>query len=185
MQEPLWLVIAALFVGPALSAAILNYFLGRRQKDRDAKQAREMEDYKAALKSAADEKGELAERKAAARQEYDAFVREEIEAINRAYAEVFIRGKKVSPKELGKLIEAADEALMLPLRRNRQRLSSDVRDAVTSIHNRLSQALPPDGSQMSARTIDQLWQIRDRFYDETQRVAIVLEISRESGWRIQ
>src|SRR2546427_4793883 len=105
VQQPTWLLVVALFLSPAVSAAIVSgamgYLLTRKLNEHKADLDRKLERYKSDLDN---------------EQKFNQFVSEQRVALLEAYILVFEKGAAVGPSEMGDLLQQATDGVMKPFR---------------------------------------------------------------------
>jgi hypothetical protein len=182
VQQSTWVLVVSLFVGPAVTAAIVNYFLGKRlaafKNDLDAALNKEVEAHKATLQRELENYKKGLERDADRQREYEKYLSDQQAALAQAYNDIFEKGRSLGPSELGDAIRSADDAIMVPFRRYQEWLPRDLGRMILDVHNRIAQAIPLEGKSPSAETIARLWSTRDAFYAAVLRTKAALDQER-------
>jgi hypothetical protein len=187
VQDSVWYLIASLLVGPALTAAVANYILGRRltkfKSELDTDMSKEVESHKATLQRELETYKRDLDGKAARRVEYETYLADQQAALSQAYYDIFVKGRTKDPSGLHDIMIAADDAIMGPFRRFQTRLPIELQHKIFHIHNMITQGTSPDGSPPSKDTIARLWSVRDSFYADVvnTKTALDLERSRQDG----
>ncbi|MCA1702562.1 MAG: hypothetical protein LC808_04555 [Actinobacteria bacterium] len=186
MQTPTWVLIVALVAGPAVTATIVNHLLGRRLTDYkasvDAAMSKGVEDHKASLDRQLEEHKRRLDMEASRKLEYDHYLRDQQEALRTAFVNIFEKGPTLKPSELREVLVGSDNEIMGPFRRHQYELPTELQHKILDMHNRVAQAISPDGKPPSAETIARLWAIRDAFYAGVKDTGAALEQERMAAW---
>jgi hypothetical protein len=144
VQSPTWLLIVSLFLGPAVSAALvsgaMSYVLTRKLNEHKADLDMRLERYKRELDS---------------EQQFREFVSEQRVALLEAYILVFEKGATAGPKEMADILQQASDQVMTPFRVSQPLLDKRTVERIYSVNNFLSEERIP-GKELSAEALTRL-----------------------------
>jgi hypothetical protein len=155
-QVPLWVPIASLFIGPALTAAFANYFFQRKLHDYEAK----LED------------------RSRRRLELEQYVANYQVALRESYVLIFEKGQAAGPVELLKLDHEAIDMVMKPFRQRERLLTAATKRSLLAVANHLYAFLPSlsEAEAISSPAIvDRFRSTRIAYFSKVQQAGDALQ----------
>jgi hypothetical protein len=193
-QTPLWVVITGIFLGPAVTAALLTYLfnrsLSRQKANLDAAVQHILNEQKASLDLVVGR--ELAVHETELKYAYerrtkrDEYIIKQHQALRDSYILVFEDGAQASPKKLLELLRRADAGVMEPFRATAgaKLIRTETERDIYEVHSFLWQAFP-DGKPPSSRTVQRLMERKDEYVNLCWKAMRALERevqTREQEW---
>jgi hypothetical protein len=202
MQAPLWVTIAGLIVGPALTAAIVTgIFQSKLTKQKSAldesvgtklttletnlksRADKDLEEYKSALQRSLREHEAELEDRVRRRVKFEEHVAGLQLALRKCYVLIFEKGRTANPEELFSLTRQGIDMVMEPFRQCERQLRTETKNSILAVTNHLYELIPGGKGRPFPTTIDRFRATRDLFLAMTEQARDTLqdELKRNGG----